>query len=128
MFPRSHGRPDRRSSNNCLWHPDRALVRSCCSDGLGLVHLKEARVPLCADLIQRNRKMAGRLEGRVAVVIGAARGIGAAIAVRFVTEGARVIIGDTEVGAARATVERLGGDAVARFVETDISQAADAER
>jgi 3-oxoacyl-[acyl-carrier protein] reductase len=72
--------------------------------------------------------MAGRLHGRVAVVIGAARGIGAAVAERFVDEGARVVIGDTEVEAAEATVARLGGSAVARFVRTDISEPADAER
>jgi 3-oxoacyl-[acyl-carrier protein] reductase len=72
--------------------------------------------------------MAGRLEGRVAVLVGAARGIGAAIAHRFVEEGARVIIGDTEAAAARSTAQELGGDAVARFMETDISQPADAAR
>ena len=67
--------------------------------------------------------MTGRLDGRVAVVIGAARGIGEAIAARFVEEGARVVIGDTEVEAGRTTAARLGGV----FVETDISQAAQAE-
>ncbi|MEZ0168308.1 SDR family NAD(P)-dependent oxidoreductase [Microvirga sp. TS319] len=72
--------------------------------------------------------MPGRLEGRIAVLIGAARGIGAAIAERFVEEGARVVIGDMEVEAAQATVTRLGGDPVARFVKTDISQADHAER
>lgn len=68
-----------------------------------------------------------RLEGRVAVLVGAARGIGAAIAERFVEEGARVVIGDTEIEAGRETVRALGGDAVARFVKTDISRQDDAE-
>jgi 3-oxoacyl-[acyl-carrier protein] reductase len=72
--------------------------------------------------------MAGRLEQRVAVVIGGARGIGAAIAERFAQEGARVVIGDTEAEAARATADRLGGPPIARFVETDISKPSDAER
>ena len=48
----------------------------------------------------------------MAIVIGAARGIGAAIAQSFVTEGARVVIGDTEAEGA-ATAERLGGAGVA---------------
>ena len=68
--------------------------------------------------------MAGRLDGKTAVVIGAARGIGEGIAARFIEEGATVVIGDTEVDAGTATAKRLG----ARFVETDITRQADAER
>ncbi len=67
--------------------------------------------------------MTGRLEGKTAIVIGAARGIGEGIAKRFIEEGARVVIGDTEVETGKATAERLG----ARFVETDITKPADAE-
>ena len=58
------------------------------------------------------------MQGKVALVIGAARGIGEGIAERFVEEGARVVIADTEVEAGVATAERLGG----HFVETDISR------
>jgi 3-oxoacyl-[acyl-carrier protein] reductase len=68
--------------------------------------------------------VSGRLAGKVAIVIGAARGIGAAIAGRFVQEGARVVIGDTEVDAGAATAARLG--AAARFQGTDVSRAEDA--
>ncbi len=68
--------------------------------------------------------MTGRLSNRSALVIGGARGIGAAIAQRFFEEGARVVIADTEEEAGRATAERLKG----RFIATDISQKADAER
>jgi 3-oxoacyl-[acyl-carrier protein] reductase len=71
--------------------------------------------------------MTGRLDHRIAVVIGAARGIGAGLARRFVAEGARVVIGDTEVETGEATVRSLGGPAVARFQRTDISRNEDAE-
>lgn len=67
--------------------------------------------------------MPGRLEGRVAIVIGAARGIGAAIAERLAADGARLVLGDTEAEAGAATAARLGG----RFVATDISRKADAD-
>ncbi len=68
--------------------------------------------------------MTGRLHNRTALVIGAARGIGEAIAQRFVEEGARVVIADTEVEAGRKTAKRLEG----RFIATDISRKEDAER
>lgn len=68
--------------------------------------------------------MTGRLQDRSALVIGGARGIGAAIAERYFEEGARVVIADIEEAVGRATAERLKG----RFITTDISQKADAER
>lgn len=68
--------------------------------------------------------MTGRLAGKVALVIGAARGIGEGIAERFVEEGARVVIADTEVEAGQHTAKRLGG----RFVATDISRFEEAQR
>jgi 3-oxoacyl-[acyl-carrier protein] reductase len=68
--------------------------------------------------------MTGRLQNRVALVVGAARGIGEGIAQRFVEEGAKVVIADTETAAGEATAKRLGG----RFVETDISRKDHAER
>lgn len=68
-----------------------------------------------------------RLAGRVALLIGAARGIGRAIATRLVAEGALVVVADTEAALGSTVVDALGGPSVARFVTTDISRAADAE-
>jgi 3-oxoacyl-[acyl-carrier protein] reductase len=69
--------------------------------------------------------MAGRVEGKVAIVVGGARGIGAAIAEVLVAEGARVLVGDLDEVAGRATVERLGARGEAHFARCDVSRAAD---
>ena len=72
--------------------------------------------------------MGGRLADRVAIVIGAARGIGAGIAERFVEEGASVVIADREAEAGAATAERLAAVGPASFIAADIAGEADAER
>jgi 3-oxoacyl-[acyl-carrier protein] reductase len=66
--------------------------------------------------------VAGRVDGKMAVVIGAARGIGAAIALRLVEEGARVVIADTLEAEGRATAARLSERGEAMFVATDVSR------
>ena len=58
----------------------------------------------------------GRLEGKLALVTGAARGIGAAIARRFTEEGAKVVINDLALGPAEKTARELGGEAIAADV------------
>ena len=72
--------------------------------------------------------MGGRLADRVAIVIGAARGIGAGIAERFVEEGASVVIADREAETGATTAERLSAIGPAKFVASDIAGEADAER
>ena len=67
--------------------------------------------------------MTGRLEGRIALVVGAARGIGKGIAERFAEEGARLVLADTSAEAGQATAKQFG----AIFVRTDISRMEDAE-
>ncbi len=59
------------------------------------------------------------LEGKVAVVTGAARGTGAAICRRFVDEGATVVVTDRLVTEGRATAEDLGPPAT--FAALDVT-------
>ena len=60
-----------------------------------------------------------RLKDKVAIVTGAAHGIGLAIARRYVAEGARVTIADIDAGAGEAAARALGQ---ARFVATDVGE------
>jgi len=54
-----------------------------------------------------------RLEGRVALITGAARGIGKAFAQRYLAEGAKVIIADIDFDSATNTASVLGEDCIA---------------
>ena len=68
----------------------------------------------------------GRLDKKVAVITGAASGIGAATAVRFAKEGASVVVADLNAEGGNAVVARCaaaGGHAC--FQRTDVSQEAD---
>jgi 3-oxoacyl-[acyl-carrier protein] reductase len=67
----------------------------------------------------------GLLEGRGAVVTGAAQGLGYAIAERFVAEGASIVIADLDLDAARTAAEKLGS-AVAASCDVTADGAVDA--
>ncbi len=70
-----------------------------------------------------------KLQNRIALVTGAASGIGQAVAVRFAAEGAAVMAADTDDKNGRETVERIraaGGRA--EFFHFDVSSADQARR
>jgi NAD(P)-dependent dehydrogenase (short-subunit alcohol dehydrogenase family) len=70
-----------------------------------------------------------RLQGRVAIVTGAASGIGRAIAARFAREGAHVVLGDIDdAGGRQAAAEIRAGGGHAVFVPCDVAVDADAGR
>jgi xanthoxin dehydrogenase len=64
-----------------------------------------------------------RLEGKVAVITGAASGIGAASARRFVKEGCRVVLGDIQQEKGDALVQELGSAAI--FAVCDVTKEED---
>lgn len=60
-----------------------------------------------------------RLEGKTALITGAAQGIGLSFAKAYVAEGARVALGDINIDLARAAAAEIGENAIA--VEMDVS-------
>ncbi|MFM7141863.1 MAG: SDR family NAD(P)-dependent oxidoreductase, partial [Alphaproteobacteria bacterium] len=68
--------------------------------------------------------MSARLEGKVAVVTGGGNGIGRATVLRFLAEGARVVVADLNEASGHETVSlavAAGHARDVRFVRTDVS-------
>jgi 3(or 17)beta-hydroxysteroid dehydrogenase len=66
-----------------------------------------------------------RLDGKVAMISGAARGIGAETARLMVEGGARIIIGDVLDERGRETARDIGGDSAAVFRRLDVTSEED---
>jgi NAD(P)-dependent dehydrogenase (short-subunit alcohol dehydrogenase family) len=70
----------------------------------------------------------GALDGKVAIITGAAKGIGESTALLFAEEGAKVTVSDVDVENGKKVVEAIkenGGEAI--FVRSDASKAEDHE-
>src|SRR5262249_24746966 len=71
----------------------------------------------------RRRLCVGRLDGKVALITGGARGMGESHVPAFAAEGARVVFGDVLEDKGKAVAESLG-DSV-RYVHHDVTSEAD---
>ena len=72
--------------------------------------------------------MAGRLDGKIALVTGGSSGIGRASALAFAREGAKVVVADVTAEGGQETVRLIkeaGGEA--RFLKVDVARAAEVE-
>ena len=67
--------------------------------------------------------MSSKLDGRTAIVTGAAQGIGKAIAARLAADGAKVIVSDMNAAGAEAAAKAIGHGAIA--IACDISKPED---
>lgn len=73
-----------------------------------------------------SRERAPLLDGRVALITGAASGLGAATATRMIGEGARVVLTDVNEKAGQALADEIGDDAF--FHRLDVSREDDWSR
>lgn len=68
-----------------------------------------------------------RFTDKVVVITGGAQGIGRACAERFLSEGAKVVIGDVDASKLARTAEEIGTAATVLAVTTDVARKADVD-
>jgi NAD(P)-dependent dehydrogenase (short-subunit alcohol dehydrogenase family) len=68
------------------------------------------------------------LSGKTVLIVGASRGIGAATAVAFAREGAKIVLASRDLAAMEKLVATFPRDAEARVIRADITVPADVER
>src|SRR6266851_2670741 len=103
------GNPDRLSGSSGLGPPADSQQMQAAISRRG-----RARYPRLREF-RREERMAGMLDGKVALVTGGGGGIGRASALALVREGARVAVADFDAAAARDTVAQInaqGGQAI----------------
>lgn len=61
----------------------------------------------------------GKLDGKVAIITGAAQGMGASHVRRFITEGAKVVLTDVNAEGGKALADELGDNAL--FIKHDVT-------
>lgn len=72
--------------------------------------------------------VAGRLDGKVAIITGAGRGIGEATAKAFAREGATVVVAEVDPGTGRAVADALARDRPALYLPCDVTRDASVAR
>ena len=100
--------------------------RSASTVRSGRVHTATPRGPARAGLTEEH--MSGRLDGRVAIVTGAASGFGEATALAFGREGAKVVVSDLDGERGQGVVDRIvAGGSEADLVVGDVTTMATAD-